>query len=237
MLRVLKAMYVWGAFTLGVVGTAGLAVQWASYSKDREQTQTHRFEQVSCQYSVDILGIWEATSARRNTYTLKSANPLSKPEHVALNFPAVRRGSRSDALPALFSEKDCSSRDVGEDVTTGGHRIRFQVVQCRQSASGNQALGEVSLYGTIPGYWIALGAALHAPTEDELNKYRPRLTSILRSFKHQCAFEFTEPPPLPTTPEEIAQADAAATASQEEAVRKAAAIAGSAMAAAAEKKP
>ncbi len=237
MLRTLRALYVWGAFTLGVVGTVVLSFRWVTDNRAAHQTVTHRFEQVSCQYSFDIPGLWEASAAWRNTYTLKSTNPLRKAENVLLHFPAARRGSRSDPLPALFNVKNCSARDVGEEVTGGGQQIRLQVVQCRPPASGAKDPGGAFLYGTIPGYWVVLGAALHAPGEDALNSYRPQLTSILKSFKHQCPFQFTEPPPIPTTPEEIARAEAASAASHDEAVRKAAAIAGAAMAAAAEKKP
>lgn len=224
----LKALYVWSAFAIGVA-ISGFVVFSEQLNEigasNPSATQTHTFFGSDCGFAGKINTVnWRPLNKFENTYvpnesSLAGILKSEGQESVYLKFSKARRTHLTDPLAPLFDAKRCVAQDIGEEITASGLRVRLHSVECSEDPpqAALQPPGRHQLYGTFYGHWESMGAGLFAKDKEELAKYRPALTKILKTLEQRCPFEFS---PLPT--EEQAQ-KAAEKAGDEAAVRAAAA--------------
>jgi hypothetical protein len=218
-LNFVKKLLIWAAFALGVATSIGLVSMQLREEQAPNEVQVHRFDDsLACPYSVQIeSGLWQRNGQIFNAYAARKSKIYGEHKDIFLQFIASRRTTRADAPATLFNKAECKITDSGSEVTADGLTISLQKVECqiKPDAAPKTPPGIHQLYGTIHGHWVAIGAGIFANNEEALNRYRPQLIQILKTFKHKCDFEFS---PLPTGE---AAAQAAAIAEQE-AIEKAA---------------
>jgi hypothetical protein len=188
-LRWLRELVVWAMFCFGVAGVAGMLL---GLPKKESRLEVHKFDQEMCQYTVELpSGDWERTSRFIDTYRSLDSVKRGESSEVHLQFLGTRSSGETQPR-TLFDAGACSAQDVATDTTPSGLTVLYQAVQCPagQSSALRGPAGSQRLYATVKGRWISLGAALYGTNKDSLLKRRPQLAEILRSFKHQCDFEF-----------------------------------------------
>jgi hypothetical protein len=190
----------------------------AAATEAPNEAQVHRFDiEFACPFSVEIeSGVWQRTGEILDAYTAKKSSVYGEHRNTYLQLIATRRTTRSDPPATLFNKAECTATDAGSDVTSDGLSISLQKVACQSKPDGTPKTppGTHRLYGTIHGHWVAIGAGIFAPNEETINRFRPQLIQILKTFKHQCAIDYS---PLPTG-EAAVQASAAA---EQEAIERA----------------
>jgi hypothetical protein len=179
----LKQFLTWLLLGWGLVVFTALYVHWV----DSKGIQTLRFNQESCEYTIDL----DLLEWRPMPYIVETYAPVrsSTPPEIYLHFTANRgRGT-------LYDSAACTRESATLETRSEGLPIQFEVVECptHKVTPFSEPPGKHRLFGAIGGKLVSLGAGLYSDKRELVEKYRPQLTSILKTLKPQnCQYELAK---------------------------------------------